>query len=488
MRYDFDLVAIGGGAAGLSTSTISALLGAKTALIEPEKLGGECTWYGCVPSKTLLKAAKLAHQIRTAGRYGLSASTPSFDFAALMEHVHSVQRHIYDDADAPPNLEKLGVEVIPARAKFLDRHTVELSQNWRQRRITSRYYVIATGSEPDIPAIEGVGSVPFLTNKTIFSLSVLPKKLLVAGSGPIGVEMAQAFCRLGSEVVVIGSGDRILPRDDHELSSMLQQVLAAEGIEFVLNSGVKQAQSVRDRITVTLESGRQIDGDALLLSTGRRANFAALDLPAAGVLFTEKGVTIDKHCRTSARNIYACGDVTGKHQFTHMAEHMGKVAVGNAILHLPYSVDERGVTWCTFTDPELARVGASELELKNEKAGYETYRFPFSRIDRAITEGEPVGWIKVFVKKLTGRIYGATILGASAGEMIGEYALAIRNGVPAGKISDTIHPYPTYALGNRRAADQWYIRKQTPGLVRWIQRLFGYRGTLPNASDPKRII
>lgn len=487
MRRDFDLVAIGGGAAGLSASTISALLGAKTALIESEKLGGDCTWYGCVPSKTLLKAAKIAHQIRTADRYGVSASGPQVDFAKVMEHVHSVQKHIYDDADAPPNLERLGIEVISASAKFVDAHTLELSESGRTRRITSRYFVIATGSKPDVPAIGGVDSTPWLTNETIFSLSALPKKLLIVGSGPVGVEMAQAFHRLGSEVVVMGSGDRILPRDDAELSSLLQQALAAEGIEFVLNSKVSRVQLVDRRITATMNSGHQIDGDALLFSTGRRANCDALDLPAAGVDFTNKGVTIDKHCRTSTGHIYACGDVTGKHQFTHMAEHMGKVAVGNAILHLPYSIDERGVTWCTFTDPELAHVGASEQQLNERKVRYEVYRFPFSKIDRAITEGETTGCIKVLARSLTGKVYGATICGANAGEMIGEYALAIRNGVSLSKISDTVHPYPTYALGNRRAADQWYIRKQTPRVVGWIQRIFGYRGSLPSA-DPKRII
>ena len=336
-------------------------------------------------------------------------------------------------------------------------------------------------------AIEGADSTPYLTNETIFSLSTLPKKLLVVGSGPVGIEMAQAFRRLGSEVVVIGSADRILPHDDAELSGLLHEALAGEGIQFVLNGKVKKVQSVNGRITATVESGRQIEGDAILFSTGRRANSAALDLAAAGVEFTDKGVTIDKHCRTSAGHIYACGDVTGKHQFTHMAEHMGKVAVGNAILHLPYSIDERGITWCTFTDPELAHVGASEQELNKTKVRYEVYRFPFSKIDRAVTEGEPTGWIKIFAKSLTGKVYGATICGANAGEMIGEYALAIRSGVSLSKISDTVHPYPTYALGNRRAADQWYIRKQTPRVVSWIQWLFGYRGNLPS-SDPKRII
>jgi pyruvate/2-oxoglutarate dehydrogenase complex dihydrolipoamide dehydrogenase (E3) component len=486
VTYDFDMIAIGGGAAGLTAAGISAALGAKTALVEAEKLGGDCTWYGCVPSKTLLKAAKVAHSIRTADRYGLQASAPQFLFSDVMEHVHATQSRIYEEADAPPVLEKFGVEVVTARARFVDPHTIEcMDRGGRSSRVTSRYFVVATGSMPKIPPIEGISSTDYLTNETVFSLSSLPRKLIVIGAGPIGIEMGQAFRRLGSEVVVLDFVDRILPRDDPELTAILQQRLASEGIQFLLGRRVERIEGTSGK-RVTAD-GTVIEGDSVLLAAGRRAAIDGLDLDRAGVKLGKSGIAVDRHCRTSARHIYASGDVTGLFQFTHMAEHMSKVAVTNALLHLPVSLQTRNVIWCTYTDPELAHLGLTEQDLQARGRRFDTYRFPFTKIDRAVTEGETTGLIKVFARRL-GKILGVSILGAQAGEMIGEYALALRHGVTLRQIAGTIHPYPTYGLGNRRAADQWYVRRQSPIFVKWLQRIFGYRGSLPDTSDPNRIV
>lgn len=492
MQYDYDMVVVGGGAAGLTAAGVSVSLGAKTALVEAHRLGGDCTWTGCVPSKTLLKAAQVAHLIRTADRYGLRSGTPAFDFSEVMRHVHQTQQHIYEHADAPPIFERLGVEVIPARAKFTDRHRLELETAEGSRsRISARYVVIATGSEPAVPPIEGLADVPYLTNETIFSLAELPRRLVVAGAGPIGLEMAQAFRRFGSEVTVIDMMDTVLPADDRELTAQLRESLAAEGLRFVLEATLKKVERNSGGVRVTAETASgptAAEGDALLLSLGRKPNVRSLNLEAAGVAFDRAGVRVDKHCRTSAGNIFACGDVAGRFQFTHMAEHMAKVAVSNALLHLPLSVDWKHVTWCTYTDPELAHVGATEEELRERRTRYEVYRFPFSKLDRAVTDNQTTGLVKLLAASFSGKIYGASILGAHAGEMIGELALAVRNGVALRRIADTIHPYPTYVLGNRRAADLWYIRKQSPALVRWIQRIFGYRGPVLGAADIEKAV
>jgi pyruvate/2-oxoglutarate dehydrogenase complex dihydrolipoamide dehydrogenase (E3) component len=490
VAYEYDMTVIGGGAAGLTASGIAASLGAKTALIEVRRLGGDCTWYGCVPSKALLKAAKVRHTAATADRYGLRAFHPEFQFDELMRRVHEVQNFIYEDADAPPVFEKLGVEVIEGSASFLDPHTLDVKGPRRaSERLQSRYFVVATGSAPVIPPIEGIAATRYLTNETLFSLDRLPERLIIVGGGPVGVEIAQAFRRLDSEVQLVASAERILPRDNPELSGLLQEQLEQEGIRFLLRSrAVRVEGSNKVRVGVEGPSPQTFEGDAVLIAAGRRSNVAELRLENAGVAAGKQGVTVDRHCRTSARHIYASGDVTGLYRYTHMAEHMSKIAVSNALLHLPLSIDNSGVAWCTYTDPELAHVGLSEEEVRSRGGDFGVYRFPYSKIDRAITDGQTAGMIKVFARKFGGKIYGATILGANAGDLISEYSLAVRNGITLRQIADTIHPYPTYALGNRRAADQWYVCKQSRTLVRWIQRIFGYRGQLPDTSEPGRII
>ena len=471
MSYEYDMIVIGGGAAGLTASGMAAVFGAKTALIEAKKLGGDCTWHGCVPSKSLLHAAKVAHEMRTADRYGLTPSLAEHDFSRVMAHVHSIRGRIYQDADAPPHFEKLGVEVIEGRARFVDSHTLEVASSGSIRRFSSRFFVVATGSSPKAPPMAGIERANILTNESIFELKYRPRHLLVLGAGPMGMELGQAFHRLGSEVTVVNRSPGILRRDDPQLSAMLLEHLQGEGIQFAFGTEVTSIEGG----TVHLKNGQRIESDAILAAAGRKPNIDSLNLAAAGVKTNDKGIVVDARCRSSARHIYACGDVAGRYLFTHFAEHMAKTAVTNAILHVPAKMDERHITWTTFTDPELAHVGQGEDALKRAGVNYSVYRFPFTQLDRAITESKTTGLVKVFANKW-GRIFGVSILGAQAGEMIGEYALAMRSGVRLDKISSTIHPYPTYVLGNRRAADLYMMAKLTPGMVRWFRWLFRLRG------------
>lgn len=461
-RFDYDLAVIGGGAGGLTSAGVGASFGMKVVLIEAKKLGGDCTWHGCVPSKTLIRAAKAAYEIRHSGRFGIAAQEPQVDFGAVMRHVRAVRQEIYEDADAPEKYEAMGIEVRQGRARFVDAHTLEVGSE----RLTARFIVIATGSRPLLPELLGLERSGFLTNETIFEQDTLPERLTVLGGGPIGIELAQAFQRLGSQVSVHLRGDRILPADDPELTALLKARLTSEGVQFVDHSQPRHAS--------------ELSGDALLIGTGRAANTESLNLEAAGVATGSDGITIDPHCRTSARHIYAVGDVTGGWRFTHMAEHMAKVALSHLALGLPARIETRAVPWVTFTDPELAHIGAT--------VGPALYRFPFSKVDRAITDSETEGWIKVWATKPFSKILGVSILGPHAGDLIAEWALAMKSGLTLRNVADTIHPYPTYGLANRRAADQWYIQSQSVALVKWIQRLRGFQGPLPDLSDKERIV
>ena len=490
MAYDYDMIVIGGGAAGLTTSGISASFGAKTMMIERHKLGGDCTWTGCVPSKTLLKTAKVAHHIRHASHYGLDDQPLTFDFGAMIERLHAIREEIYEEADRPEIYEEMGVDVRFGSARFVDPHTLIIENDEGETRVTGRYFTIAAGASAFVPPINGIDDVPYLTNETLFEQTELPEHLAIVGAGPIGSEMAQAFRRLGARVTVIDMLDTILANDDPDLTAILKTALENEGVAYVLGAVVKKVAKTDGGIAVVVEQDGQeriIEADALLMATGRRANLDGLGLDEAGVAYTRHGITVNDRCRTNKRHIYAIGDVTGRYQFTHMSEHMGKVAASNAIFKVPLKIDKKHVPWVTYTDPELAHVGARERDLKEKGIKYRVYRFPYTKIDRAITDGETTGWIKVFAKPFNGKILGATILGAAAGDMIGEFALAMRNGVTLRQISDTIHPYPTYGLGVRRAADQWYAQKQSPALIRLLQFIFRYRG-LVIEPDPDRIV
>lgn len=481
MKKQYDLIVIGGGAAGLTASGVAVSMGAKTMMVEKSKLGGDCTWYGCVPSKILLNQAKKAF-----------IKDKPVDFKMIKRKLDSIRQEIYEEADHPDKFRKMGIDVQSGEAKFLDRYTIQISkENGETVEVSSRYFVIATGSSAFVPPIEGVQQTPYLTNHTLFDLESLPESMIIIGAGPIGTEMSQAFQRLGTKVTVVDMLETILSNDDPGLTDLLKEQLVQEGVTYRLGTGVKSIEGNDKRIAVSIEKegkSEVIEAEKLLMATGRRAEFQNLNPEAAGIKFTRQGITVNDKCRTNVRNIYAIGDVTGDYQFTHMSEHMAKVAVSNALLKFPMKIDRQHVPWSTYTDPEMAHVGAARKQLDENNISYETYKFPYDMIDRAITDEATTGWIWVYAKKWSGKILGADVLGVHAGDMISQYALAMKNGISLKKISDTIYPYPSYALGARRAADQWYVKSQSRTLVKWIRRLFGYRGPLPDVSDPEKIV
>ncbi|MCG2589257.1 dihydrolipoyl dehydrogenase family protein [Rhodohalobacter sulfatireducens] len=493
MSYQYDFIVIGGGAAGLTAAGMGANFGAKTLMIEADKLGGDCTWTGCVPSKTLLHASKLAAGIKEAEAFGHQSAKP-LNFSAILKHVRKVREEVYEEADDPDIYRDMGVEIEFGTARFVDDHTLAIYNEEKTtiKEVKGRYILIATGSKAMVPPIKGLDEVSYLTNESIFELEEQPDRLTIIGGGPIGIEMAQAFQRLGTQVTVFDMQDRILSNDDEELAGMLLKRLKSEGVEFQLSAGVNEISQNEDgSVLVHVEiDGEEItqDGDALLVAVGRAANYKSLNLDEAGVHYSKRGITVSDRCKTNISHIYAAGDVTGRYQFTHMSEHMAKVAASNAILKVPMKIDTEHVPWSTYTDPELASVGATQRQLVENSTSFETYRFPYSKVDRAITDGDTDGLIKIFAKKWNGKILGATIYGKQGGDLIGEYALAMKNGVTLRNIADTIHPYPTYGLGVRRAADQWYVKNQSEWMSKLVKKVFRYQGEIPDLSDKNRIV
>ncbi|MEX2573621.1 MAG: NAD(P)/FAD-dependent oxidoreductase [Balneolaceae bacterium] len=480
MKKQYDLIVIGGGAAGLTASGIAASLGARTLMVEKDRLGGDCTWYGCVPSKILLNQAKKA-----------AISGQPADFTVIRNKLDSIRQKIYKEADHPDKFRRMGIDVENGRAKFLDRHSIRIQKdNGDVREVSGRYFIIASGSSAFVPPLSGIDQTPYLTNTTLFDRKSLPKSMIIVGAGPIGTEMAQAFQRLGTEITVVDMLDRILTNDVSDFATLLKQQLEKEGVCYRLGSNIKTVEGNETRVNITIEKDgavEQIEAEKLLMATGRKASYEALNLEAAGVQSTKQGITVNNKCRTSRRNIYAIGDVTGLYQFTHMSEHMAKVAISNALLKIPAKIDHKHVPWCTYTDPEIAHVGATRKQLDEKGSSYEVYEFPYNMIDRAITDEVTTGRICVYAKKWSGKILGADVLGVHAGEMISQYGLAMKNGLTLKNISDTIYPYPSYSLGARRAADQWYVKSQNRAVVKLIRRLFGFQGPLPDLNDPNRI-
>jgi pyruvate/2-oxoglutarate dehydrogenase complex dihydrolipoamide dehydrogenase (E3) component len=481
MKHQYDLIVIGGGAAGLTASGVGVSFGAKTLMIEKAKLGGDCTWYGCVPSKVLLNLGKKA-----------ALSGKPVAWAEVRSKLDTIRQDIYDEADHPDKFRRMGIDVENGEATFVDKHTLQINNgDGILHEVTGRYMIIATGAKAFVPPIPGIDKTPHLTNHNLFEINELPKSMIIVGGGPIGTEMAQAFQNLGTEITVVDMLDTILANDHPGLTPILKEHLEKQGVKYELSAAIKSVSGNENSVEVKIEKNGEakvLKAEKLLMATGRRANFEMLNLDAAGVKTDKQGVTINDKCRTNVKNIYAIGDVTGRYQFTHMSEHMAKIAVSNALLKFPMKIDHKHVPWVTYTEPEMAHVGATQKQLDEEGVKYETYKFPFDRIDRAITDEKTIGWIYVYAKKFSGKIIGADVLGAHAGEMISQYAMAMKNGVTLRNIADTIYPYPGYGLGARRAADQWYVRRQSVGVVKWIKRIFGYRGPLPDLSDPDKIV
>jgi pyruvate/2-oxoglutarate dehydrogenase complex dihydrolipoamide dehydrogenase (E3) component len=487
----YDLIVIGGGAAGLTSAGMAANFGMKTLMVEADRLGGDCTWHGCIPSKALLHIASDWYKGERSQQYASSPQGRSVDFRRVIDEVHRIRQHVYDEADRPDIYESMGVEVAFGHLSFTDAHTVTITRGDNVRTVTSRFFVIATGSKAAVPPIRGLESVPFLTNESLFELTELPESLVILGGGPIGCEMAQAFTRLGSKVTVIDQADRILPRDDPKSADVLIGALKAEGTDFYLGSTIDHVKYVDGSVECSIQTPKgsvTLTASHILVATGRKPNTSGLNLENAGVRLVNGAVAVDERCRTNVGHILAAGDVAGRQAFTHMAEHMAKTAITNIALKIPKRLESNTIPSVTYTDPEIGSVGWSEVELTKRGTKFDVYEFPYAKVDRALAEGGLPGLIRVFARSRDGKIYGASVVGKGAGEMLGELALAMRNGVSLRKIAGTIHAYPTYGLGVRRAADQWYVRKQSVGLVKLLKLLFRYQGPLPDVSDPKRIV
>ena len=434
-------------------AAVAAQLGARTVLIERGEMGGECLNTGCVPSKALLAAAKAAQAVRISDRFGIAASEPRVDFAAVHRHVHGVIAAIAPH-DSVERFEALGVEVILAEARFIGpRHLVAGNRTIRARRI-----VIATGSEPAIPPVPGIDAVSYFTNETIFDNDTLPEHLLIIGGGPIGIELAQAHRRLGAKVTVIEIA-KAMPRDDAELGAVLLQRLAAEGIAVHQRTEIKAAVPSRPGIALTIAQDSQesrIGGSHLLIAAGRKPRTADLNLDRAGVGYDEHGIIVDRRLRTSAHGVYAIGDVTNSPRFTHVASYQAGIVIRNALFHLPAKVDYAALPWVTYTDPELAQVGLTETEARGRLGeDVAVNRFEFAENDRAQAERETIGTAKIVTRR-NGRILGASILGAHAGELAHVWVLAIQQGLKLSAIAGMLAPYPTLGEINKMAASEFY--------------------------------
>ncbi len=485
--YDYDLGVIGGGAAGLTAAAGAAQFGARTILIEKSgKLGGDCLHVGCVPSKTLIRTAGVWAQTGRLKEFGLpEVARPTVDLSAVMDRVRGVIDRIQHH-DSPERFCGLGAEVRFGRPAFIDSHRVDLDG----RPVSAKAWIIATGSSPALPPVEGLAELPVWTNETVFSQRRLPERLLVLGGGPIGLELAQAFARLGSRVTVVEFLDQILGPEDGDIAAILRERLEAEGIVFLTGTRALKAGRSGEAFTLTVAPAKGpgeetlLTGDALLVAAGRKPNTDGLGLAAAGITFSSRGIPTDARLRTNVSHIYACGDVNGQLPFTHVAGYEGGIAVANAILRLPRKADYGKIGWCTYTDPEVASIGMNEKRAVKEGIAYRTFESAFAENDRAIAEGETAGKIKLLVNK-NGKLIGCQIIGPHAGELIHEWVIALNAGVRLSTLAGAVHIYPTLAEISRRAAQEPFTAKifseTTRGVLRFLFDLKGRACTPPGA-------
>jgi len=462
-----DLCVIGAGSGGLSVAAGAAQMGAAVVLIEKHRMGGDCLNTGCVPSKALIAAAHAAHTVRAGLRFGVNGNAPAIDFARVHAHVHGVIAAIAPH-DSVERFEGLGVTVIRAAAHFTGPDEVEAGGE----RIRARRFVVATGSLPAVPPLPGLEAVPFLTNETVFGLTECPSQLVVVGGGPIGVELAQAFRRLGASVTVLEVGT-ILSRDEPEAVAVLRARLVAEGVDLRERTKVASVARSANGIAVMLGDGGTVEGTHLLLATGRRPNFAGLGLEAAGIAATERGITVDRGLRTTNRRVFAIGDVAGGPQFTHIAGYHAGLVIRSALFGLPVRADYAALPWVTYVDPELAHVGLTEAEARGAGHAVSVLVEPLAGNDRAQAEAATEGLAKIVLGR-RGRILGATIVAPRAGELIGLWGLAIQRRLGIGAIAASLAPYPTLGEISKRVAGKHYapvlFGPRTRRIVGLIQR------------------
>lgn len=441
----FDLVVIGGGAGGLVSSKFANGLGKKVALIEKEKLGGECTWTGCVPSKTLIHVANMFSEAKKMQKFGVRGiEEASIDTTLVMDHVRQTREGVYK-AGPPENLEAKGIKFFSGSARFFDSNTVMVGDT----KITAKKFIITTGSSPFIPPVKGVEDIDYLTNQNFFELKKLPASLLILGGGPIGSELSCALNKLGVKVTVIEMLDHILVHEDEELATLLQEKLRERGVTILTGHTVNGVKQQADQVVAICQKKNgeevKVSAEKLLIATGRKPNIEGLDLEKAGVKYDRRAINVDRTLRTSNKNIYACGDVVGPYQFSHMAEYQAIIATRNALFPFSKKVNYTNRAWTTFTDPEFASIGIHEQEARQRygEKRVRVYRTEYKEVDRAVCDGSDFGVAK-FVCDKKGNLLGAQILGKRAGEIIHEVQLGRTLGVNFAKFDSVIHVYPTY--------------------------------------------
>ena len=475
MTADVDLLVLGGGTAGLVSAVIAGGLGAKVLLVERDRTGGECLWTGCVPSKALIESAGLAHRMRHADRLGLTPADPGVDMNAVMDHVRAAQRAI-EPHDAPERVRAAGAEVIADEATFTGPRRVRLTTAGTE--VTARAVLVAVGSEPVLPPVPGLAEADPWTSDTIWDIDTLPRRLLVLGGGPVGCELGQAFTRLGSEVTVVETAPRLLPREDPDVGDLIAARLTAEGATVHTGTSVAAVEPAAESSRVRLTGAHTGDVvvDRILVAGGRRPRTAGLGLDRAGVALTDNGsVRVDARMRTSARGVYAAGDVTGILPFTHVAAHQAGTATLNALFWLPRQVRYLAMPYVVFTDPEIARVGLRAAQARarwGDRAV--TARLSLSDVDRAVTAGRTDGWVSL-VADPSSRLVGATVVAPAAGEVIGELAGMVARRARLTDLYGTVHPYPTYGLAAVDAVgellQQRLLTDRTRRLTRPVLRL-----------------
>lgn len=458
-EYDFDMGVIGGGAAGLTITAGAAQLGAKTILVEKEKaLGGDCLHFGCVPSKTLIRTAHVYHFMKNAEAFGLpSVDLPPVDYRAVAKRIQSVIGTIQEH-DSEERFCSLGAKVAFGNPAFLDDHTIQLNGN----KYSAKTWTIATGSSAGIPPIEGLDKTPFITNKEIFSLDHLPKSMIILGAGPIATEMAQAFCRLGTKIIVIQRSGQILSKEDKDMADEVMGVLSSEGVTFHLKASVIRTKDhgAEKEVVIKNEHGKEksLKAETILVAMGRAPNIKGLDLESAGIEPGRKGIQVNDRLRTKQSHIYAAGDVTGAYQFTHAAGYEGGIVISNAVFHLPRKADYTFMPWCTYTDPELASIGMNEKRAASEGIKYSVWTEAFKDNDRSLAEGERTGKIKMILDEKE-KPLGVQILGPQAGELLSEWVAVLNGKVKLSTLASAVHPYPTLGEINKRVAGKFFSTK-----------------------------
>jgi pyruvate/2-oxoglutarate dehydrogenase complex dihydrolipoamide dehydrogenase (E3) component/uncharacterized membrane protein YdjX (TVP38/TMEM64 family) len=481
--FDRNLIVIGGGAGGLVSAFIAAAVKAKVTLIEAHKMGGDCLNYGCVPSKALIKSAKMAHQMRHASNYGLSDAAPSFSFKAVMQRVHNVIAAI-EPHDSIERYTGLGVEVLQGYGKLVNPWTVEVAlNNGTTQRLTARSIVIAAGARPFVPPLPGLDDVGYVTSDTLWDefvkLDEVPKRLVVLGGGPIGCELAQSFARLGSHVTQVEIGARIMVREDAEVSELAKASLEADGVQVLTGHKALRCEMANGEKTLVVEHAgaeKRIVFDQLLCAVGRVARLQGYGLEELGIP-THRTVQTNEYLQTIYPNIYAAGDVAGPFQFTHTAAHQAWYAAVNALFGewKLFKADYSVIPWATFIDPEVARVGLNEQEAKEKNIPYEVTKFGIDDLDRAIADSEAHGFVKVLTVPGKDKILGVTIVGAHAADLLAEYVLAMKHGLGLNKILGTIHTYPTMSEANKYAAGEWKRAHAPQKLLAWVKKYHAWK-------------